>query len=453
MSLFSEDEELRQAAVRHVPISFRVETPTEIFELLMAFRHAFRMSGAKPGEEVSEDPDDDAGDDDVCHWVAAARFMLEYPRSHWDILQRYDSGDRTAFHFALRRIAHNSNVPIVRVELTRINVSVHNRPTIDVGRSRQTSGEMSSKGAAYELGVTPGALKQLVEAKLLAPIRSRRARYEVSLFAEGDIRSLQTACDSAVSYRWFQSMTDLPEIAVEQLVTLGHLEDRLDPAVEILKGGKLLTAKSARPFLTRFDRVPHRPGAEGWSRLRDAFLGVGGREKPWGPVLAAWLDGSLPGGLINVGLGGEPTLAIYTAVARTIIMGGPSSAPWFGFESNNDKGFSRDWLSPGETASYLNCSAVEISYLLERGHLLPISGEERTRYRRREVEEFAEAWMNTREAAARMGVMPRHLWRHLEAYDLRSSLGRGFHKRDELEPIVEKEVRARRLQSLRPTPS
>lgn len=151
--------------------------------------------------------------------------------------------------------------------------------------------------------------------------------------------------------------------------------------------------------------------------------------------------------------GGAASPTAYTAVARTIIMGGPSSAPWFGFESNQYKGSARDWLSPGETASYLNCSAVEISYLFEKGHLLPIPGEERTRYRRREIEEFSEAWMNTREAAARMGVMPRHLWRHLEAYDLKSSLGRGFHKRDELERIVEKEVRARRVQSLRSPPS
>ncbi|MNR64840.1 hypothetical protein D3C85_1876270 [compost metagenome] len=58
--------------------------------------------------------------------------------------------------------------------------------------------------------------------------------------------------------------------------------------------------------------------------------------------------------------------------------------------------------------------------------------------------------MNTREAAARLGVLPRHVWRELEPYCVRRSLGRGFHKRDELEPIVELEVEAYRLKAMRP---
>ncbi|MNE78508.1 hypothetical protein D3C80_1749220 [compost metagenome] len=61
--------------------------------------------------------------------------------------------------------------------------------------------------------------------------------------------------------------------------------------------------------------------------------------------------------------------------------------------------------------------------------------------------------MNTREAAARLGVLPRHVWRELEPYCVRRSLGRGFHKRDELEPIVELEVEAHRLQAMRPDQS
>lgn len=88
-------------------------------------------------------------------------------------------------------------------------------------------------------------------------------------------------------------MTDLPAIAVEQLVALGLLEHRVDPAVQVLKGDRLLSATSVKAFLTRFDNVPQRYNAPGWIRLQDAFMGVGGREKPWGPVLASWLSGRL----------------------------------------------------------------------------------------------------------------------------------------------------------------
>ena len=449
MALFSEDEALRQEAFRRVPPSFEIDTPTEVFELLLALRCAFRISGAKPEDEEPSDEFDDPGDDDeLRHWVAAVRFLLEYPRSHWDILQRRFSDDCTKFHTAMRRIGHNSNVPIVRSEFDRLNRGVHNRPTADRSRGRGMTSKISARRAANELGVTPGTLKQLVEAQLLSRIGSLRARYEVSLFAEADIQSLQSACAAATSYRRFQTMTDLPAIAVEQLVALGLLEHRVDPAVQVLKGDRLLSARSVKAFLTQFDNVPQRYNAPGWIRLQDAFMGVGGREKPWGPVLASWLSGSLPGGLVNVGDFGAPTLAIYTGVARTIVMGGPSSTPWFSFEFSDYNGFSRNRLSPGETAAHLNCSAVEMSYLRDNGHLLPIKGEERTLYQRRDVEEFGRVWMSSREAAMRMGASAKYMWREIESYGLKVQLGRGFYSRDELEPIVDEEVRLRRLKAI-----
>ncbi|WP_295219268.1 helix-turn-helix domain-containing protein [uncultured Brevundimonas sp.] len=449
MALFSEDEALRQESVRRVPPSFEIDTPTEVFEVLLALRCAFRISGAKPEDEEPSDEFDDPGEEDeLRHWVAAVRFLLEYPRPHWDILQRRFSDDCTRFHAAMRRIGHNSNVPIVRSEFDRLNRGVYNRPTVDRSRSQRKGGGTSAGRAAKALGVTPGALKQVVEAQLLAPIRTARARNKVSLFAEADIHSLQSACEASVSYRHFKTMTDLPRIAVEQMVALGLLERRVDPAVEILRNDKLLSEKSVRAFLTRFDSVPQKYNVPGWIRLHDAFMGVGGRQKPWGPVLASWLNGSLPGGLVNVGQFGSPTLAIYTGVARTLVMGGPSSTPWFNFEPNDYEEFTRDWLSVGETAAHLNCSAVEISFLFERRHLLPIKGVERTRYRRSEVEDFGKAWITNREAAMRMGVAPKRTWRHLEAYGLKSQLGRGFYRRDELEPIVDEEVRVRRLKAI-----
>lgn len=448
MALFSQDEILRQDAVRRVPPSFKIGTPTEVFELLLALRGAFRTSGAKTEEEEPSDEFDDPGDDDeLRHWVAAVRFLLEYPRSHWDILQTRLSDDRTKFHAAMRHIGHNSNVPIVRSEFNRLNRSVNNRPTGD-GTYVWRRGIGTSAGhAARDLGVTPGALKQVVEARLLAPIRTAGAQNKVSVFAEADIQSLQSACEAAVSYRRFQAMTNLPTIAVEQMAALGLLERRKDPAVEILKGDRLLSAKSVSGVLALFNNLPQQYNGQGWTRLHDAFMGVGGRDKPWGPVLASWLNGSLPGGLVNAGKPGSPTLAIYTDVARAIVMGGPSATPWFSFEPRDYEEPPRDWLSPGETATHLNCSAVEISFLLANGHLVPIKGVERTRYWRREVEDFGRAWMTNREAAMRMGVAPQRTWRHLEAYGLSAQLGRGFYRRGELEPIVDEEVRFKRLKT------
>ena len=43
---------------------------------------------------------------------------------------------------------------------------------------------MTSNAAAKALGVTPGALKQLVEAKVLTPLRTRGPRGGINLYAE-----------------------------------------------------------------------------------------------------------------------------------------------------------------------------------------------------------------------------------------------------------------------------
>ncbi|MEN5229135.1 hypothetical protein [Brevundimonas naejangsanensis] len=453
MALFSDDEAIRQASVRRVPPSFRVETPTEIFELLLAFRHAFRVSGAEPTEEVAASPEDEGEQGDWRHWVAAVRFMLEYPRSHWDILQARASRKRAAFHLAFKRIAHNSYVPIVRSELLRINLEAGHLPTRSSSNGWRPSPEMTANAAAKKLSVTPGALKQLVEAKMLTPLRTRGPKDRIALYAEADIDALEVVRNEGVSCNWFRTVSALPEVAIEQLAALGHLEFCQNPVASMLYGGKRLRADMAGPLLEKITNVAGPRSGEGWIPLTEAFIGVGGREKPWGPVLAAWLTGSLPGGLADNSASAAPALSISATVARSLVMGGPSATPWFSFEPEQYGDLGRDWFSPGETIAYLNCSAVEISYLVERGHLCPLAGQGRIRYGRNEVEEFARAWMNTREAAARLGVSPRHVWRELEPYCIRRTLGRGFHRRDELEPIVELETKARRHDAMRPRSS
>jgi hypothetical protein len=453
MTLFSEDEAMWRTGVGRVPPYFKVETPTEVFELLLAFRHAFKVSGAEPSDEILDAPEDECAQGDWRNWVAAARFMLEHPRSHWDILQKQASRERAAFHLAFKRIAHNSNVPIVRSELTRINGDAGHPTTHSLSRGWRSTPEMTANVAAKELGVTPGSLKQLVEAKLLTPLRTRGAKDRINLYAKADIEALNAACGEGMSSSWFRSNSALPEIAVEQLAGLCHLEFCQNPAALLLYGDRYLRSDMAKPVLKKIRSAPAPPDLNNWIPLSEAFTGVGGREKPWGPVLAAWLTGGLPGGLASNRKSGPPVLFISAAVARGLVMGGPSADPWFSFTFEQYGDLRRDWFSSGETAAYLNCSAVEISYLLEKGHLRPLAGYARTRYGRREVEEFARSWMNTREAAARLGVSPRHVWRELESYCIRRSLGRGFHKRDELEPIVELEVEARRVQAMRRDPS
>lgn len=93
-------------------------------------------------------------------------------------------------------------------------------------------------------------------------------------------------------------------------------------------------------------------------------------------------------------------------------------------------------MTPGEVMDYLNCSAVEISWLRERDLLAPRQWVSPTSYERIRVEAFGRQWMSTREAAARLEVEPRGLWRLIEAYPIEPDLSRGFYLRSDLEGIV-----------------
>lgn len=93
-------------------------------------------------------------------------------------------------------------------------------------------------------------------------------------------------------------------------------------------------------------------------------------------------------------------------------------------------------MTIGEVVDYLNCSAVELSWLRERELLTPQKWNSPTNYDRAEVEAFGSQWMSTREAAARLEVEPRGLWRLIETYPIEPGLGRGFYLRSELERVL-----------------
>jgi hypothetical protein len=77
---------------------------------------------------------------------------------------------------------------------------------------------------------------------------------------------------------------------------------------------------------------------------------------------------------------------------------------------------------------------------MEKRCLLPLVGAERRRFRRADVESLAASWMTAREAAARLGVEARHLWRVVERHNLTCRMGHGFYLREELEEVVRVEM-------------
>ena len=83
---------------------------------------------------------------------------------------------------------------------------------------------------------------------------------------------------------------------VEQLIVLDVVDGVDAPRLDIVHKGRRVSRKGLASFLDRLRALPRAEKEDVGSRLtlRRALMHVGGREKPWGPVFRAILDGSLP---------------------------------------------------------------------------------------------------------------------------------------------------------------
>jgi hypothetical protein len=153
--------------------------------------------------------------------------------------------------------------------------------------------------------------------------------------------------------------------------------------------------------------------------------------------LQAALARELPGGLVFTGSYHERgTLSMARLSAREFVAGGPRYPSPLAFDYAAKASAAPPVMTPGEVVDYLNCSAVELSWLRERELLTPQKWISPTNYDRAEVQAFGSQWMSTREAAARLEVEPRGLWRLVETYPIEPGLGRGFYLRCELERVL-----------------
>lgn len=444
-SLFSECDATRMRAMSKVPVAFDVHTETDVFELLLAFRRAWLLLNK---HDVAEDKGVNLPPSHVwAAWQHAAQFMLDYPRSLWDEQQDLSQGKRFRLHQIWARIRRDTRIPLVRQQLGMILAEGDEPNPLRVAPMfrRLTEEKVPTSILAAHLGVQPGTIAQLVDADFLVPLPSTGGKRK--LFHASDARRIRNEIELRISWRRFTSATKLPRIAIEQLLASGGLLPFESPMAELIYCDRQLQAAVADDLIDRLNRLPALEGAEQWLPLSEAFRGVGGRDKPWAPVVMAAINGELDGliGWPRFSPGGS--LMINPTTARTLIMGGPEATTWFSFEAGDYGRYYRDWLKPGEVIERLNCSAVDLRYLEAQGHLWPTPKAEKTIYRREYVDEFSRMWMTTREAAARLGVEPRHVWQTLERHHMRNSLGNGFHQRDELEPLVAMEVVSQRSRS------
>jgi hypothetical protein len=425
--LFDERAEIRLAAMRRVPAALPLHCETDVYEFVLAIVRARQLaSGAGL----------DAHDAPVGHRALheAVSFVLEYPKSRWDLLQS-SPGERDKLYRIMARISRDTAVPVVRQALIEI---LADSPLILVKQGRQApAGDLNSRGAASVLGVPPGDVGRLVEAGFLTPLSSSGTRRKQYLFDTRIVEGMRAELTAGMSARRAAQLLGLPVYAIPQLLALEILQSQPSELSMFLRGDHRVSAQSVEAIADWLAALPLVSPSREWVSLNEAFTAVGGRDKPWATVIKAALSRELPGGLVFAGSFHERgTLSMARLAAREFVAGGPSSRSPLAFRYEASGSAAPPNMTPGEVMDYLNCSAVDISWLRERDLLAPRQWGSPTSYERIGVEAFGRQWMSTREAAARLEVETRGLWRLIESYPIEAGLGRGFYLRSDLENVV-----------------
>lgn len=425
--LFDDRGEVRLAAMCRVPAALPLDCETDVYEFVLAIVRVLQLAS-------------DGGpntDDTVGHGALheAVSFILDYPKSRWDLLQRAP-GERDKLYGVMARVSRDTAVPVVRQALTEILADC---PLMLVKQDRRPPpGELNSRGAASVLGVPPGDVRRLVDAGLLTPLSSSGTQRKQYLFDARIVESMRVELSAGMSARRAAQLLGLPSYAIPQLLALNILTPQPSALAIFLRGDRRVRAEGVEAIADWLAALPLVPPSREWVSLSDAFTAVGGREKPWGTVLAAAIAQELPGSLVFTGSYYERgTLSMARLSAREFVVDGARFHSPLAFDYATKASAAPPAMTPGEVMDYLNCSAVEISWLRERDLLVPQKWSSPSRYDRRSVEVFGRCWMSTREAAARLEVEARGLWRLIESHPIEPGLGRGFYRRSELESVVQ----------------
>ena len=425
--LFSEDEGTVERALKQLPPMFELETATEAFEFLHALANPMR---ALSSPEKHESPIS------FGEIASACRFILDFPRSHWD-LQQVDRAIWLYFRQRLERVAHWTTQAVVQREIHRL---------LQYGRSRarttgckpKIEGWYSVSTASIFLGVQRASVRALIDSGLLsATDGGGGAVRQHSAIRASDVLNLKLRILERMSWREFCSKSGLPQIALEQLLVCGLLRANYDKAVSELFGDRQLERDSVANLDLRWDLLSD-PEEFNWVPLSRVMQGVGGREKPWARVIQAGLSGALPGGFrANPTRRGLIHHMVHPITARRLIMGGPDAQTPFSFRDGDLGEHWRPDLSPGETELHLNCTAQDIMWLRSQKLVSPINAKGKpARYARSDIEMLGREFTTTREIAARLGIKPVDVWQSLTSLASGGAFGQGFFKRALVEPLL-----------------
>lgn len=425
VDLFDHREDVVERAISRVPPLFSICDATDVYELIVGLARIFHDMTGLPAQGSARET--------AKATANAARYILDFPRSHWDLDQGANDA-QADFRTRLRCLRDHSSIASVRENAGAI---------LDYWRTRARPNlpEVSDlpylnlRSTARALQIEASEVNNLAKHGFLdaRPTGGGNRRTHWS-FRRKQVMALQARMAERLSWAAFCRITGLPQVAIEQLLNAGVLRRCEDGAVQLLYGPHHLEPNTSGSFIKQLldAALPNLP--PGWIALRDVMIGVGGRAKPWQPILSAALSGDIPGGFALSQGDRLDAISIHPLIARRLIMGGPHAVSPFGVE--HSLSISRPTqIGVGDAASYLNCTAQDISWLRARGHLESVGiPAARAMYDRACVEMLGGTYISTREIAARIGLKAKDVWEGFDLIAEETTIGQGFHLRAAIEP-------------------
>lgn len=145
------------------------------------------------------------------------------------------------------------------------------------------------------LGVRNEVIRRLADAHALPVEEAPSLRRRNVLFDADAVDALRRKIDQTISLNTVASRWNVPCYAIEQMAALGLLVHDACPALQIIYGHARIQTASVQNLIIGLERVAHPLGSlKGLVELRNAMKVFGGREKAWGHIFQALLDGTLP---------------------------------------------------------------------------------------------------------------------------------------------------------------
>lgn len=288
-NLLHPSADVRAGAVAQLPEPLNGVSPSEVFDLLCVLTRSLTPNHLKATSRPLE----------ASYLASAAQALLDFPRTFDKLAGETRGGADSAppLFIRLRRRAKEKSSLQRALILSMADraETVHSGPSRSA-KNMEEQGEWTFHRSATWLGIKLSEFQEIIAAGMATPSPRRGRIPDIRWIRPGEVHTLGIRLRRRMSPSEFVQSYGLPLAGVEQLVSLGLLEECTDPVVQLLHSDFQLDRVSALRFVQGIAERFSDPSPDGIA-LEDVFHGIGGQEKPWGALLQGALEGQIPGGL------------------------------------------------------------------------------------------------------------------------------------------------------------